>query len=231
MASQGDLWHPEVPFGFTAAVFGMMGATPQHRYLLLTKRPARMLEWFDWVGVRPEVSHHLYEGLYQHTRRYFQITQLAQGLWPLPNVWLGVTACNQEEADAKIPLLLQAPAAHRWVSLEPLLAEVYLPSPWLHDRCAECGALLGGPTRACSCEGRIAPGLDWVVLGGESGPGARPMHPDWARAVRDQCQAARSPLYYKQGPGDHGDSLAHQPLLDGRQWLELPWEPKEEPHA
>jgi len=93
------------------------------------------------------------------------------GPWPLPNVWLGTSVENQETADERIPWLLKCPAAVRYVSAEPLLGPV-------------------------SFRGKR--GINWVIVGGESGPGARPMHPDWARSIQDQCQAASVPFFFKQ---------------------------------
>lgn len=104
------------------------------------------------------------------------------GPWPLPNVWLGVSVENQQWADIRIPALLDTPAAVRWISAEPLLGPVVLHDHWI-------GA---DPYR------HDEPRLDWVVTGGESGPGARPAHPDWFRSLRDQCQAAGIPYYFKQ---------------------------------
>ena len=133
---------------------------------------------------------------------------------PVVDVWLSVTVCNQAEADEKIPLLLQTPAAKRFVIVEPMLGPVDL-SPW--DVCDECGkqrnefdplkemdaAWTGWqcfdhyhPFR--SCDGSFAKhALDWVICGGETGPGARPMHPDWVRSLRDQCQATGTPFFFK----------------------------------
>lgn len=96
------------------------------------------------------------------------------------NVWLGTTAENQAEADRRIPHLLAVPAARHFLSCEPLLGPVNI-TRWLTD----------GRDQAI-------PELDWVIAGGESGPGARPMHPDWARSLRDQCQAAGVPFFFKQ---------------------------------
>lgn len=138
-----------------------------------------------------------------------------------PNFWLGVTVCNQEEADEKIPLLLQIPAAVRWVSIEPMLGPVDLFDAF------------GGYDQSLG----MSESVDWIVLGGESGPGARPMHPDWVRSVRDQCQAAGVPFFFKQwGAGsfemcpdyhkgrDWPDwkKKLHGRSLDGREWNELP---------
>jgi protein gp37 len=119
-------------------------------------------------------------------------------VWPLPNVWVGVSVENQKWADIRIPALLDTPAAVRWISAEPLLGPVVLAPGWL--------------TQLRS----LRPGLDWCVVGGESGSGARPMHPDWARSLRDQCLAAGVPFHFKQ----HGQ---HAPVHDkpahGDLWL------------
>ena len=122
----------------------------------------------------------------------------------LHRVWLGVTVCNQAEADAKIPLLLQTPATVRFVSVEPCLGPVDLGhlswtgiigstadknaltgKTWIQGNCGESSQTLQGNR------------LDWVICGGETGPGARPMHPDWVRGLRDQCQAAATPFFFK----------------------------------
>ncbi len=138
--------------------------------------------------------------------------------WPLPNVWLGVTAENQARADERIPILLQIPAAVRWVSCEPLLGPVNL-NPWISRwelcdhtspsgkllyRCRVCGRETPIPDKTCrliqgdmQCEKRWQSPISWVVVGGETGPGARPMHPDWLRSLRDQCQAAGVAFFFK----------------------------------
>ena len=147
VVSMGDLFHEAVPFEFIDRVIVTMTSfAPQHTYLLLTKRPARMRE----ILLNYEDS-------------------------PAPNIWLGVTCENQARADERIPLLLQTPAAVYWVSHEPALGAITYPPEFL--------AL--GP-RA------------WLVTGGESGPGARPSHPDWFRHDRNQCQAAGVPFFFKQ---------------------------------
>ena len=119
-------------------------------------------------------------------------------MWPLPNVWLLVSAENQEAADKRIPYLLNTPAAKRGVSVEPMLDEIrldclgYKPG-WHWD------ALSGFQWQDAYEDyqaGTVK--LDWVICGGESGHGASPMHPDWARSLRDQCQAAGVPFFFKQ---------------------------------
>ncbi|HAZ21100.1 MAG TPA: hypothetical protein DCY84_01880 [Firmicutes bacterium] len=134
---------------------------------------------------------------------------IPNSFFPLSNVWLGVTAENQQTADERIPLLLQTPAAVRFASVEPMLGEVDL-SEWLSPWHIE--TLIGmdhdprcdGSCRYCPIPVPVEefvpdpPMLDWVICGGESGPSARPMHPDWARSLRDQCQDAGVPFFFKQ---------------------------------
>jgi protein gp37 len=165
--SMSDLFHQDVPDEFIAEVFVTMAKCPQHTFQILTKRPGRMYE------------------LLSNALPY------AGPKWPLPNVWLGVSVEDQASADARIPLLLRAPAAVRWISAEPLLALVDLRlmarSYGFPQHIARDGRAIGMPQ-----------GLHWVVAGGESGPKARPMHPDWLRSLRDQCQAAGVPFFFKQ---------------------------------
>lgn len=106
--------------------------------------------------------------------------------FPWPNVWLGATITSQAEADRDIPKLLAVPAAKRFLSMEPLLGQVDVFSTMTGELLHTSGD-------------DYAPGwLDWIIVGGESGPNARPMHPDWARSLRDQCQAAGVPFLFKQ---------------------------------
>ena len=116
--------------------------------------------------------------------------------WPLPNVWLGTSVENQEQADKRIPHLLQTPAAVRFLSIEPLLGRIdltKLPVPGAKEGlCVD--ALKSNDARYFEAEHHV----DWVIVGGESGHGARPMHPDWARSLRDQCVAAGVAFFFKQ---------------------------------
>jgi len=119
--------------------------------------------------------------------------------WPFSNVWLGTSIEEQATADERIPHLLRCPAAVRFLSVEPLLGDIELAIPLGCRGCNHPGNVcLRELCHACGGTGR-EPSLDWVIVGGESGPGARPMHPDWARSVRDQCQAAGVPFFFKQG--------------------------------
>ena len=168
--SLSDLFHPDVPFEFVDRVFAVMALASRPSFQLLTKRPERMAEYIQRTG---------------RSINFLEVTARAMGWtlqfkgiglvpWPLPNVWLGASVENQAAADERIPHLLQTPAAVRWLNMEPLLGPVDLVGKGFF------GA------------------LGWVVVGGESGPGARPMHPDWVRSLRDQCQAAMVPFFFKQ---------------------------------
>jgi protein gp37 len=169
-----DLFHPKVPPEFIDRAFAVMAASPQHIFLVLTKRPGRMLAYLGEDGYSSAGRQGAVLGTLQ-----FQIlpedTEKNRAkdlfIWPLPNVWLGVSAENLRAADERIPLLLRAPAAVRFVSIEPMLGPVDL-TRWFSR-------------------------LDWVICGGKTGRGARPMHPDWARSLRDECAAAGVPFFFK----------------------------------
>jgi protein gp37 len=170
--SMSDLFHDDVPDSFIARVFSVMARTPQHSYQLLTKRHARMRSLLNRKSFRDNL-----------------LDMLPDAVWPLPNVWLGVSVEDQKWADIRIPALLNTPAAVRFLSCEPLLGSVDILHPYL----------VPGPDCACERGGSVCdPTIDWVIAGGESGPGARPMHPDWARSLRDQCFAAGVPYFFKQ---------------------------------
>lgn len=211
VCSMGDLFHEDVDFKFIAAVFGIMAVCPQHTFIILTKRPQIMKNFFDWT-VNFDGKYAFYHPSNQlraccdaahHYAGYFYNTALFPSTdtpWPLPNVYLGVTAENQEQADKRIPILLQVPAAVRFVSVEPMLGPVNI-EPFIEGTCLFCyGQGEVGPRTPCkSCNGTGEGGkLGWIVCGGESGPGARPIHPDWARKVRADCVAARLPFFFKQ---------------------------------
>lgn len=179
-----------IPFEFIADVFAVMACTTRHKYQVLTKRPQRMVEWFEWL----QLDHFKFPEQVQPTKVWPQWTPCRGGrggydncgpLWPLENVWIGVSVEDQAAADERIPLLLQAPAAVRWISAEPLLGPISFVGRWVEHK---------NPAIHENWLERI----HWVVAGGESGPGARPMHPDWARDLRDQCAALEVPFFFKQ---------------------------------
>jgi protein gp37 len=158
---------------------------------------------------------------------------------PPDNVWIGATIVNQEEADRDIPKLLAVPAAKRFLSMEPLLGPVDLGlqcENWSDDIVMDPETGAYECCKACDYTG-IGNGLNWIIVGGESGPGARPMHPDWARSLRDQCEAAGVPFLFKQWgewrPATGGElceghefikvgKKAAGRLLDGREWNGVP---------
>lgn len=166
--SVSDLFHEDVPDAFIGQVFAVMALSPQHTFQVLTKRPARMVEWSRGVAHYPCGDR----------------SRLPVVGWP-PNVWLGVSVENQHFADERIPLLLQTEAAVRFISAEPLLEAVDL----------------------SNSIGRGRRFLDWVIVGGESGPGARPCDVAWIRSILAQCQAAGVPCFVKQ--------LGAQPVTHG----------------
>lgn len=234
--SMSDLWHPRVTEEHIAKVFAVMTLSPQHTFQVLTKRPKRMRAMLSRVGFRQQVrdlvlgaggeAGWLIPGqcvICRHaTTRHGQNGCRSTGcdcgsaswhvpasrtLWPLPNVWLGVSVEDQRRADERIPELANTPAAVRFLSCEPLLGAVTLPS-----LCA-CGCGCGETVAQAKGEGSdpgwlprdLAEaavganlGVDWVIVGGESGHGARPMHPAWVTGLRDQCVAAGVPFLFKQ---------------------------------
>lgn len=225
-----DLFRDDVADELIVRALAVM-AQANHTFQIRTKRHGRMRTMLSDQFFRAAVR----------TKMSAESRPAAGTLeWPLPNVWLGVSIEDQEQADLRIPALLDTPAAVRWISAEPLLGPVDL------TNVAGVDALepdwMGGPGGGT---GAPHPLLDWVVVGGESGPGARPMHPDWARTLRDQCVSAGIPYFFKQWgayrwvSGDRynaetqcwvDDGIVPQRVskklsgreLDGREWSEFP---------
>ena len=181
--SMADLFHPSVPFDFIDEVFARMALCRQHTFQVLTKRPERMSAYMA-AAVDED---NLQEAMDRLTLRVegepFAYTQIDDGEWPWANVWLGTSAEDQQRLDERLPHLLACPAAVRFLSCEPLLGPVDLLAN-LSDYWA-LGDREGTP-------------IDWVIVGGESGPEARPMGPDWVRSIRDQCANADVPFFFKQ---------------------------------
>lgn len=189
--SMSDLFHESVPDAWIDRVFAVMALSPHHTFQVLTKRPERMQKCLT------DTSLARCDGRGEAVHSFDPTFPLESISWPLPNVWLGVSVEDQATANARIPHLLQTPAAVRWISAEPLLGKVDLTSIQFVGRSGlneEWNALYDyeldgdGP----------GPTLDWVVVGGESGPGARPMHPNWVRSIRDQCVGAGVAFNFKQ---------------------------------
>lgn len=199
VCAHGDLFHESVPDEWIDRVFAVMALCPQHTFQVLTKRSARMRVYMT-TGRHVEIHSQTRSfGLHELKRHERMGPHVHRGaLFPLPNVWLGVSVEDQSRADERIPDLLATPAAVRWISAEPLLGPVDI------NRFFDCDSVTG-----CAEDGPYLGGLDWVVAGGESGKGARPMHPDWARSLRDQCAAAGVPFFFKQwGQFTPGELLA-----------------------
>ena len=250
--SMSDLFQPGVPFDYVAAVFGVMAATPQHTFQVLTKRPGRMVEFFAWLESEAgsigdtggEVTSFDLCVSMAHERNID--IDPAPAPWPLPNVWLGVSVEDQRRADERIPMLLRCPAALRFLSVEPLLERVDM-GAWIGrvEHCSSCGSEndATGPDECptCGAKGSLTttwgdgqadryrsgkrdidrmpdddgPQIGWVIVGGESGPGARPCDVGWIRSVVKQARGAGVPVFVKQLGANpvHVDALADCGML------------------
>lgn len=230
----GDLFHKDVPDEFIDRVFAVMALASWHTFLLLTKRPERMADWFASdtafkvasMGGMPEREDRMRRcqvvGMRLRTLRPMPTMELHerrgkvgcdlqfhQSPWPLPNVWLGVSVEDQASTDARIPKLMKIPAAVRFISAEPLLGPIEL--DWtaggqVLGPCDECGERGINPEcEACDGMGSV----NWTVAGCESGPGRRPAELGWFRQIRDVCQENGVPLWIKQLPVD--GKVSHDP--------------------
>ncbi|MEX3967320.1 DUF5131 family protein [Paraburkholderia sp. EG286B] len=201
--SMSDLFHEDVPFEYIDKVFAIMCRAREHTFQVLTKRADRMLEYMS------DPHRHGWVLAASHSNE-IRIAAMEWCQWPAPNVWLGVSIEDQMRADERITKLLMTPARIRFLSMEPLLGPVDL-QPWFDptgmccgqemQSCEDCPAdaeWIHGPTTEYAEDGYSSPSIDWVIVGGESGPGARPMNPDWARSLRDQCAHAGVPFFFKQ---------------------------------
>lgn len=190
--SMGDLFHESVPLSFLTEVMQAMDRAKHHTFLVLTKRPEAM-------------------------RDYLRTVAALGGGEPPPHIWWGVSVENQRSADERIPLLLQTPAAVRFVSVEPMLGPVNI----FNSVGGVFGSLKHPPALG---------NLHWVICGGETGPDARPLHSAWVRSLRDQCQLAAVPFFFKSWGEwrDDGTGMLRVGkkgagrLLDEMEWLEAP---------
>lgn len=219
--SMSDLFHKDVPFDFIDKAMAAIALTPQHTYQVLTKRPERMAEYFNWHELTGENAK---TGNIDRADKWGHAMSEIDGkpprprmvFNPLPNLWLGTSIENQQTADERIPHLLQVPAAVRFLSAEPLLGPLelrsatriawecgkcrgYFPNP-LEEICPSCGGrgYWSGSHKFNPPGGQIGSGIDWVIVGGESGPGARPCYVDWIRSIVDQCKSAGVACFVKQ---------------------------------
>lgn len=229
--SMSDLFHEDVPFEFIDKVFAVMACSWRHTFQVLTKRPGRMLEYMLRMADKP--SDKLADAACDDCWEDESICALEnfvngwsrwRGMsdsnpldgtvprWPLPNVWLGVSVEDQATADERIPLLLQTPTAVRWVSYEPALGPV----------------TFDGYLANHEWENGVPGGVNWLVCGGESGPGARPCNTEWIRGAVKQCKAAGVPCFVKQlgsqplQPRD-GDLPIHMMLRDRKGGIMCEW--------
>lgn len=218
--SMSDLFHEKLSNEQIAAVFGVMAASPRHTFQVLTKRAQRMRDWFRWarrelteqqrgIVAAPNTARALLDAAFTYAGAAYKPVldvawrQVENDPWPLPNVWLGVSVENQEVADERIPLLLETPAVIRFLSCEPLLGPLELRSIRY--------PLGGGVTHNMDAlkgyggweKPRWEHAVGWVIVGCESGPGARPADVAWFRSLRDQCEAAGVPFFLKQAHKDH----------------------------
>ena len=176
--SMSDVFHKDVSDDYVAQVFAIMALAPQHTFQLLTKRHGRMRSLLNSQTFLQLVWDRMRAMSFDRTTNMAPRLVLPTSLeWPLPNVWAGVSVEDQDRANLRIPALLDTPAVVRFISCEPLLGPVDLFASSRIDR---------------------DPGIDWVIAGGESGRGARPMHPQWARLLRDECKEAGIPFHFKQ---------------------------------
>lgn len=195
--SMSDLFHEEIPEEFIGEVFRIMALAPQHTFQILTKRAERMHRIMHWLGCSEDAP--------------------PFDRWPLPNVWLGVSIENRRYVH-RVDLLREVHAAVRFISAEPLLGPLVTPgSFWArgsdgqyHDHWAD--GYIG--------DGLRLDGIDWLIVGGESGPRYRAMNAQWARDLRDACEREAVPFFFKQWGGR--TSTAGGRELDGRTWDEMP---------
>lgn len=204
--SLSDLFHEDVSDEQIDAVFAVMGLASWHTFQVLTKRPKRALAYFKerwqvpaqvgFAGSEEDRS----DRVFYKAQDIVQDMTMRQGAkfftkegdylwpeWPLPNVWIGVSVENQQAADERIPPLLSIPAAVRFLSMEPLLGPV------------EFSDVSGRSDAVSQLGKRALDGIDWVIIGGESGPGARLMEKAWAERIIAACRTADVPVHFKQG--------------------------------
>jgi protein gp37 len=209
VCDMADLFHEAVTNEQIAAVFGVMAACPQHTFHVLTKRAKRMREWFEWIAKqdgRPAL--HAAWCLLSAERDsvgdggpiHCKYGPNPDAAWPLPNIRVGVTVENQQAADRDIAELLRTPAAVRFLSMEPLLEPAGNLDCYVGKYCPghHNGRSEPDMEDVGACEPGCQRGIDWVIVGCESGPRARPFHVEWARSIIQQCREAGTACFVKQ---------------------------------
>lgn len=256
--SMSDLFHDDIPDSFLDEIFGVMAVAHVlhgHQFQVLTKRHGRMRSYLRKDmrtlpgGYLGSTRKAIAGAAHRWAIDRLNAGALSDGIefgseWPLPGVWLGVSVEDQKWANVRIPALLETPAAVRWLSCEPLLGPIDLGIGDPHAG-HESDDVDGFPhpriCLTCSPEDldvvyfRRDPGdsldIDWVVVGGESGRNARPMHPDWARSLRDQCVSAEIPFLFKQwGEWCHSSQMPPDTWQDLDARINLGQEHHPEPH-
>lgn len=222
VCSMTDAFAPFVTDDMLDRIFAVAVLCPQHVFIFVTKRAARMRSYVADEDAAIVVATEARSGRYKVDIRHGVARweggrgRPVRAQWPLPNVWLLVSCEDQETANERVPELLATPAAVRGVSAEPLLGpidferikidstdakgrKVKILDPFDAFRGMTWAEMRAGPYAGQRLySGMPGAKLDWIIAGGESGPDARPMHPDWARSIRDQCEAARVPFFFKQ---------------------------------
>ncbi len=199
--SMTDLFHEAIPDAFRDRVLLTMAFCREHTFQVLTKRPDATLKYFRGLDLSTEAGKDRWDAarrpLYNHfnNRKTFALAEyigagMAYTKLPLPNVHLIVTVENQKAADERMPLLIETPVAVKGLSVEPMLEAVDLRLTRPHSE--------NGPEDTTLVQTVAGMNIDWVICGGESGPGARPFGIGWARDLRDQCRAAGVPFFMKQ---------------------------------
>lgn len=218
-AFMSDLFHESVPFKWLAKVLAVMLLSPQHQFQILTKRPERMKEFFQWIIDESNRQRFINEEAFimdlakinasqkklKEANQFWEsnYSQKDRGMldspvpYPYPNLWLGVTAENQEQADKRIPILLQVPAAKRWISIELCSEEIVLPKMEEWQNCITCD---GGCEKhpICATGTRLNHLINWIIVGCESGPKRRPCKPEWIKSIINQCKASDVSVFVKQ---------------------------------
>lgn len=220
VCSMGDLFHEDVPDKFIDQVFNIMATTPRHQYQVLTKRPERMFRYIDDfvnLHVRDAAKGRIMRGGHIYYQGFHgTVIKYRRGSF-IPNLWLGTSVSNQKDADENIPWLLKTAAAVRFVSYEPALDPVdFTPYTSWTGKNSGLPSPLGNALESMP----DLPGIDWVIMGCESGPGARYMSHEMAVRTKDQCVGAGVPFFYKQRMLN--GKLIKMPELDGQVWNQMP---------
>jgi protein gp37 len=215
VCSMTDLFADFVPDDMILDVFRKMAQCPSHTFQVLTKRADRMQSilsrrrWRDLGG--------------GHCVSLFPDEHREDDLWFLPNVWLGVSCENQEWADKRIPWLLKTPAEVRFLSVEPMLGPVDLNRIPIAGIGEEYDPVIhANVLNRASALSAFAPHVNWVIVGGESGHGARPMNPQWVRDIRDQCVNAGVAFFFKQMCNQKGRKIPFESVPEDLKVRELP---------